>query len=196
MNKTKIYLLPHWAVDTLQRQQLNASTILDFQKVRQYLSLSDIAGIAAMKKFDDYITGSKNSEFSSNISYEWSVSATPKDKSFLYEQLDPLSQDESVIEMNKVRLFLPEQGTGQTAPELDSSSQADSVSAKPYTIVHLDNNSLGVVLKAHGLTPGFLYKNRLSLISDILKQLYVYESSSAVAKSPLFVRYLELLMTN
>lgn len=194
MNKTKIYLIPHWAIDAFARRQLNPSTILSLKDVREQLSVKDIAGLVALHKFDNYLLGGQNIEFSSNIFYEWSVSATPKDQSFLYDQIQPLSADESVLNMVRVRLFTPENdaaGTAQGDVNFSSSSKSD---VKAYTIVSLDNNAIGVVLNAHGLVPGVLLSQRLSLIRDILKQLYVYESQAVVAKSPLYLRYLELLL--
>lgn len=185
MNKTKIYLFPHWAIDVFHRHGLNASSILDFSKVSQYLSLNDISGIIALQKQDAYLLGSKNSEFSTNISYEWSVSATPKDKLALLDQIIPLSQDQSVIEMVQARLFTPQDSN------IDNSNTDKEL---PYTIVHLENNAIAVIFKAHGLTPTALSKYRLILLRDILKQLYVYDSQSAVAQSPLFARYLDLLL--
>ena len=95
---TKIYLIPYWVTDALTRHRLEASSIFDIDKLRQYLSVTDIAGIIATQNLADHIFGQKNIDFNSNIFYEWSVRATPQDVSFLDSQVAPLSKDESVIE--------------------------------------------------------------------------------------------------
>lgn len=196
MSKTKIFLLPYWAVDTLHRQKLNTSQICDLATVRKYLSINDIAGILAMSKFNEFLLDSKNNEFTSNISYEWSVSATPQDKSFLYDQIEPLSQDESIIDMVKERLFTSSENPRAMYSGYDWDTPFWGDQTKPYVVVHLENNAIGVIFKPNGFTAETARKHRFDLIRDIHKQLYVYESQSEVARNPLTLRYLELLSTN
>ena len=173
-----IYLIPHWVKESLVRHGLKIGDVLNFAKIRPLLSMNDLLSIEALQSFGQDVTGMRR-DFGNSILYEWlCTAASDKDKEYIKDQIEPLSQDPFQRDTVKQRLF---------------SEAPASADGQAYEVLPLEDIGLGVVIY-----PGFFTGSRgnelhLPVLRDILKQLYVYEEHSTVAATPLTLRYLELL---
>lgn len=193
MFSTKIYLIPHWVISALRLNGLNASDLLQFSKIKSTLSASDLAGISALAsdEFESKIFKNKNSKIFSNIFYEWSVRATPEDQSYLLDQITAISHTEGVLDLIRDRLFSKTNAQGSVVAKLGISSDSE----KSYELIDLQDRAIGIVINDQGFSPEKMHSLRSELIRDIIKQLYVYESSTSVASHPAMTLYLESLMS-
>lgn len=198
MSSVKIIPLPYWAAATLSRNNLELNKILDLSTVRKYFSRNDIVAMSILNEYCNKLTKRcRDASFCTSIFYEWSVSATPEDKSFLHNQLTPFFQDQGIRDGIEERLFKPFAGNPDNQSKYFELGQNATVWTDnpelPYSLVHLQSKTIGLLLKPNGFTSETIKIYGDKLISDIVRQLYVYEQPSEVAKSPLMLWYLESL---
>jgi hypothetical protein len=179
--KRNIILIPHWVHETMKRNKLELSAVLDFKKLRTLLSLQDMAGFLALQEFASQLTGMKEVHIGS-LYFGWSASILINEhdqNDYLGKVVSPLADDPSIHKEVAARLFEP--------------AARQSRLEKPFICYDLSPEFEGVVIN-----PGFFTQTsdsslQAELVSAMLKALYVYEPYNEVCKTPLFKRHLELL---
>lgn len=179
--KRNIILIPSWVHETVKRNGLGISTVLDFKKMRTLLSLQDLAGFLTMENFVSRLTGMPDVHIGS-LYFGWSAGILFNEhdvQDFLGKVVSPLADDPSIQKEVAARLF--EAGTRESRHE------------NPFICYDLSPEFEGVVIN-----PGFFTQTtdsslQAELVSAMLKALYVYEPYNEVSKTPLFKRHLELL---
>jgi len=119
------------------------------------------------------------------------VRATPEDQSYLLNQITAISHTEGVLDLIRDRLFSKTNAQGSVVAKLGISSDSE----KSYELIDLQDRAIGIVINDQGFSPEKMHSLRSELIRDIIKQLYVYESSTSVASHPAMTLYLESLMS-
>ena len=178
---SNVIVIPHWIAENLHRYEVPLSESLNFKKIHSILSMNDLLSIVAAQSFGEMICGSKGVFANANsVICEWMISCTDEaDKAFLNRNIAPFENDQITRDSVAVRLFSEDLQSGQDS--------------KAYEIFPIQDYGLAVVVY-----PGFFKQTtdkqlHVSVIRDILKQLYVYEEQSVVASQPIFRKYLEHL---
>jgi hypothetical protein len=182
--KKEFILIPYWVSETLHRNKLELSDCLDFKKIQPLLTLSDLAAMACLSdRHIQTVTGIADCSLGS-LYFAWLNGLTINHDSalqtYVSEVLFSMAESEATKSEVIQRLFAAE------CPEAERFE-------KPFILYDLSPQYAGVVIN-----PGFFGVNgnaatQLSLVEEMLKALYVYETYNEVAKSPLFLRQLELL---
>lgn len=182
--KKEFILIPYWVSETLHRHKLELSDCLDFKKIQSLLTLSDLAAMACLSdRHIQTVTGIASCNLGS-LYFAWLngllLSHDTALQTHISEVLFPMADSDATRREVARRLFAAE------CPETERFE-------KPFILYDLSPQYTGVVIN-----PGFFGENgnaatQLSLVEAMLKALYVYETYSEVAKSPLFLRQLELL---
>ena len=189
VTKDNIVLIPYWIQETLQRHQLPLSACLDLGKLRPLLAMNDLIAFYALQEQFETVLGTKY--IGNCLTWIW-ADTIPNDngslKDFLWKQLNPLSEDPSFELDVKSRLF-------NSDSRMSEYKNAFITYDLPAFVGGLASgqNNVGVVIYPGFFTVENGKEYQLPLIREILKLLYVYQSSHEVAKTPLYKRYLELL---
>ena len=181
MARKHIVLIPHWVQETIKRNGLTLSDVLNFEKIKPLLSVQDLVGLLTLQDFTKPVFGVDY--INSNLWNIWSDSISKDNqnlKKFFTDSVTQLSHDQSFHKEVNDRLFCEDART--------------DFHKEPFDTYDLPMTDVVAVV----IYPGFFVGNanaslQQSLIEAILKVLYVYEPSHEVAKTPLFKRFLELL---
>ena len=181
MEPTSFVFIPFWVEKVLKRNKLSLKDILEYEKIRKYFSLEDLAGLLCVQESDQLGSFSSFKEFSLRTVL---LSSWMKTSGALAVELGsaviPLSYSKEV--KNYVLVKLSEQ-------DVVSQNIDDPV----YRIVDIERNTFCIVLK-----PGFVKLHNsvealLDFVKDILKVFYVYHKVEVVSREPIFKAYLNLL---
>ena len=170
-----VYVIPSWIASALKRNKLDLSDLLVFSKIKSILSMNDLLSIEAAQSYWEEVIGIKNRQ---SILYEWICTANDVDKVFINTQIEPLSKDKFQRDTVRSLLFTETNNLGMQAP---------------FEVVPLADLAIGVVISPGAFAGTKAKGHHLSVLRDILKQLYVYERRTPVTASELYLRYLELL---
>jgi len=175
----RIVLIPFWVQDILARNKMQLADCLNVAKLKPIMALNDLLAFAALQRHIVQLVGAP--VIGDELYWIWaeSVAANPELKKFLNESISVLSGDPTYNREIQSRLFDPDAHTAQYE--------------KPFITYDLSPEVLGVVIYPGYFTDSGNNDLQKSLVSAILKLLYVYEHDHKVAKTPLFKRYLELL---
>lgn len=176
MAQKKVVLIPHWIQEMLTRKGLPLATCLELPKIRSMLTLQDLMVFAALQRMSAQVIGARH-VLVDELFDQWH-SSIPAGDAESRALMDTLSQSLNEDDVT-TRLLVPE-------------SKLDECE-KPFITYDLSPTVCGVVIFPGYFVPGAHPELFLSLIESILKVLYVYDTYSVVAKTPLFARYLELL---
>ena len=179
--KRNIILIPFWVHETLRRNKMELSEVLDFKKMREVLTLQDMACFLALQEYAAMLTGAQEMHMGS-LYFGWSASILANEhevQSYLGEQVGRLAEDASTRKEVFARLFA-------------ENSRCER-HEKPFICYDLSPEFEGVVIN-----PGFFTQIgdrqlQSDFVAALLKALYVYEPYNEVSKTPLFKRHLELL---
>ncbi len=179
--KRNIILIPFWVHETLRRNKLELSAVLDFKKLREVLTLQDIASIFALQDYAKMLAGCEELHIGS-LYFGWNAGILANEHEvidFLNQQVMPIAEDASTRKEVFARLFEPN-------ARLERHE-------KPFICYDLSPEFEGVVIN-----PGFFtqigdHQLQSDFVGALLKALYVYEPYNEVSKTPLFKRHLELL---
>jgi len=178
--KRNIILVPFWVHETLKRHNLNLTEALDFKKMREVLSLKDLACFLSLQDYTEMITGMQEMHLGS-LYFGWSksINMNQHEQQDFLNMASQLADDASIKKEVFARLFEP-----QSRCERHE---------KPFICYDLSPEFEGVVIN-----PGFFTQLgdrqlQAEFIEAMLKALYVYEPYHEVSKTPLFKRHLELL---
>lgn len=178
METTSFVLIPFWVEKVLKRNKLSLKDILDYEKIRKYFSMEDLAGLLSIQD-----SGSFN-VFQKFTLRTVLLSSWEKTSGVLSAELGsaviPLSYSEEVKSYVTMKIV----GDDVTSQEVNEPS---------YRIVDIERNTFCIVLY-----PGFLklqevVESLLNFVRDILKVFYVYHKVEDVSKEPIFRFYLDLL---
>ena len=177
-------LIPHFVLDVLKRHNLPSSTILDFDKLREVVSVNDMAALNNLQEcWSSILETNRMKHFycdnETSLYNLWNNSATGDGKTFL----------DNVFSQVLVE-------TGQNQKELserlfDAQSKSEN-HQKAYELIDMGNKVFGVVIY-----PGFfpVEKSTLSknILKDIVRAMYLYYVQSRIARSPFFELYVKSL---
>lgn len=175
----KVILIPHWVSETLKRHGLNISDVSDFAKLRQIVSLNDLAGMLVLNQQGARVGLKDHSSY--ECSWMWSKYEEGHPlNAYLYNTLLPFAELESTKIDLVDRLFSPDARSNKYE--------------KPFIIYDLASDHIGVVIY-----PGFFtgedgtVLHQFTLLEEVIKALYVYAPLHEVASTPVFRPYLGLL---
>lgn len=168
-------LIPSFIRDTLVRRNFSVSAILDFNKIREVLSINDIAILLRLQKFNEAILPNSKDAFDFNLYNSWFNSSSKENNPYLDSALALSTQTQTDLAI-KDRIFNPD--------------QKDSSRMETYEINDLGSKYYGIVL-----FPGIFPNKELSstLIKDIIRGMYVYCPHDEIAETTLFRYYVQTL---
>lgn len=187
MNNVKnIVFVPHWVADTLKRNRLPLSSVLDLKVLRQHLSTNDIGSLmafqqAAIEYMFSPLKGIINGkdDLCYDLLYHWGNSVTEQaDKVFLQNTLSVFAGGDDA----KLSELLE-----RMADDNDDASDK----SEPFITYDLSPEVTAMVIYPSGITHDA--KLRVRAVEAILKALYVYSEYHTVARTRWFAGYLELL---
>ncbi len=179
-----LIIIPSFIAETLSRKNIPIKSVVDFNKIKDVLSVNDIAtflGIQDSKYWKLLVpTSLKNEEYTNfNFYTLLSNSAdTVNRKHFdsIYSHLvDTRQCDKEILE----RLF--------------NANNKNSDSEKPYEMIDIADQLVGVIIYP-GYFPEESIKNPNKILSDIIKKMYVYHPLDEIAKSCFYRPYIASLL--
>lgn len=174
MKQKNLILIPFWIEKVLKRNQLPVSTILDYNKLRSLMSLSDLSAFLHFQIYDKlFIFDDENITLLSS----WEQTCQENERVELVSTVVPLS--------------LKEESKNYIFESMNNSNEIRY--SKPYNVIDLDRGYYSVVIY-----PGFqgyinTKENKVQFIEDLIKVLYNYMSNEEVAQQKLFLHYVDSL---
>ena len=176
MDKT-IIVIPYWVETALKRNKHELKDCLDYNVVRQCLSIEDILEFVSLEnnnKFD-FMQGM----FSEALFSGWMKSA---DKDLLVEldsTIRPLLYNKDIINRALVRF---------------NDTYIKDKESETFKVVDISREVVAVVIY-----PGFISSSTnivtsFKIIKKLLKTMYIYSKVNTVSCHPLFGTYLKLLL--
>lgn len=200
-------LIPRFVQNVLKRNKLPLSTVADFNKVRELLSVNDIVLIQTLQRGEYWKTLLSITPVEDNMLHIasdmhlydlWYASSTEENKAYLVNILGVLVESGQAKDEIAERLFNNNGGaTDKTIDGELSNDPLDNVVAQaqepetlPYEIIDIGPKYYGIILDS-GVFPNREFSNKL--IKDILRSSYLYCSQSEVAQTQLFRLYMNRL---
>ena len=200
-------LIPRFIQKALSRHNLPLSSFIDFNKMREFLSINDIVLVQTLQRNEHWktlldITAVEDKDFwygtDSCLYNLWYESATEENKTYLVNILSVLVESGQANDEIAERLFNNDGGaTDKTIDGELSNDPLDNVVAQaqepetlPYEIIDIGSKYYGIILDS-GVFPNREFSNKL--IKDILRSSYLYCSQSEVAQTQLFRLYMNRL---
>lgn len=177
MNNKQFIIIPYWVESALARNQYNLVDVLDYTKVKNTLSVNDIAQLLAVQSMEGMAI---NKCFDSSwcLFSSWRSSAQSSSNEVELDSIiSPLSCSKDLQEDLLQRLSL------SSAPLVYNENDPK------YRIVDFDRNITAVVLNAGFEDFQRDQINFFKLNVDLLKSLYVSMSITEVSSYGLFVNY-------
>ena len=178
----QIIMIPHWVLEIMNRNQLGKADCLDYQKIKDIMSVNDQLVFCATQNENMRVMGVDY--VSPSLAWLWSA-GVPNDqatlKQYLRNDFDRMSRDDSIKQQVIDRLFTP------------LATSTENSEKNSFITYDITPSVVGVVLKPGYFTEPNNYKLQLEVIRSVLKILYMYETYHEVAKHSVFKRYLELL---
>ncbi len=180
-------LIPRFVQKALNRQKLPLSTIADFNKMRELMSINDIVLIQTLQRSEHWktllditVVEAKDFWYGTDMRlYDlWYSSATEENKTYLVNILSVLVESGQANDEIAERLF--NNKGDASAQELEN----------PYEVVDIGPKYYGIILDS-GVFPNRDLSNKL--VKDILRSMYLYCSQSEVASTELFKLYMSRL---
>lgn len=179
MRSKFMVILPYSVEQVLKRNSLALSAVLDFNKIRPYFSLDDMASILAAQDISS-LNVIKDS-YRSGFLASWRTTAAGSAIAELNSAVVPLSQTPSIINSVTEQLQTPAFDPDATMVN------------PPYRVVDISRDAYAVIAY-----PGFAEnissdESAIVLLREVLRILYVYHSISAVSGMDVFKTYVKLL---
>lgn len=178
------FVIPHFVRDALKRRGLPLGTILDFNKVREVLSINDIVLVQTLQKSEVWkkLLGIdhqdvKNFHYGTDMSLygTWYDSASVENREYLVKILSVLVESGQANDEIAERLFSNNRGVQAQEP------------VTSYEITDIGPKYYGIIIES-GVFPNRTLSNKL--LKDILKSMYLYHSQSEIAGLELFRLYM------
>lgn len=200
-------LIPRFVQNVLKRNKLPLSTVADFNKVRELLSVNDIVLIQTLQRHEYWKTLLSITPVEDNVVnissdmrlYDlWYASSTEENKAYLVNILGVLVESGQAKDEIAERLFNNAGSASNSSVEGElSNDPLDNVKAQaqepetlPYEIIDIGPKYYGIVLDS-GVFPNREFSDKM--IKDILRSMYLYCSQSEVAQTQLFQLYMKRL---
>lgn len=178
METTSFILIPYWIEKALKRNKLSLKDVLNYQVIRRFLSLEDLAGLVSFQQSNGLEVF--NNFYNGVLLSSWEKTSGPL-KAELGSAVIPLSDSEEVKNYVSTRLNAVE--NINDVDELDF-----------YKIVDIERNTFCIIVK-EGFNQRIAasFDLMLNFIRNILRVFYVYHSVDVVSKQPLFKTYVDML---
>lgn len=199
-------LIPRFIQKALNRHKLPLSSFIDFNKMREFLSINDIVLVQTVQRnehwktlLDINVTEDKDFWYSSDMSLYnlWYDSATEENKAYLVNILSVLVESGQANDEIAERLFnkhdcinTDNNPSNAGTDAVDCVEVVKEPEVQSYEIHDIGPKYYGIILESN-VFPNRDFSNKL--IKDILKSMYLYCSQSEVARSPLFKLYMSRL---
>ena len=179
MRSKFMVILPYSVEQVLKRNSLALSSVTNFDKIRPYFSLDDMAGLLAAQNIpslnvikDSYESGFKDS---------WNATITGGNAAELNSAVIPLSQTPSIIKSVTDQLQIPAFDPDRT------------IVNPPYRVVDITRDAYAVIAY-----PGFTEtistdEGALVLLREVLRIFYDYHSISSFYSMDVFKTYVNML---
>lgn len=182
-------LIPYWVVRVLKRNSLSLSDVLDYNKIRNVLSIEDAADLLSLQHL--YVAPFIDRNYFGRLLNSWEESASGDLKRELVSSVISLSYSEGSKESNLLRLN--KDHTDDDITRFGNDTESSDKGQPAFELVDFDRNVFALILK-----PGFTeyvstYKGQIELVTAMLKQLYVYYKVHKVSSTTLFDSYVKLL---
>lgn len=174
--------IPEFVATSLSRKGIELATILDFAKLRQSLSINDIAITAELQKHLDKLLPSIPGKetyygFENSLVDTWYQNADAETQVYINEVFSKVLVDSGQAKQETIdRLFNKDYQSEEASKET------------PYDLVDLGRKYYGIIVKP-GIFPD-PYQSK-QLIRSLVKASYVYETQDVIAQSSLFRQYVE-----
>lgn len=167
-------LVPHFIVNVLKRHQLPLSAVYDLKKLRELVSIHDLAVFTALQKHWPTVLGinPKYPDYILNLMI--TEGASPEDRAFFNETVNTLLVESGQIQTEvKNRLF-------------DTTSLDKTTYPQPYEIKDLGSQCYGVIVY-----PGYFPNPQLgrALVRDLVSAMYLYCRHDEIAATEFFKVY-------
>ena len=182
-----LLVIPYWIKKALDLYNLNYIDILDYNKLKTFMSIEDLAELHLVMSFNFIDFNNKSlAEFISNFNYIWIYSywnKTPLDKKIVNEIICPLSNSQKTIDTVIYRLTKHEI-RNEIFQSLDD-----------YHSFSLLSNGMYLLILEKGFINALENKEyRFKLIKEYLQKLYLKLPTYKVSKeNNAFKSYLYLL---
>lgn len=178
----KIVLVPYWVEEAVNANNLNLADCLSLAKIKPVLSTNDLVLYSLLQDVAVTFTGlplnGPNNWLVGCLSHTSDGESTEL-LAFVNSTLTPLKQLPSYEKELVERLFTADAKT--------------DLYTEAFRLSDIGRDTLAIVIYPGFFVDGCSTALQLSLIEAVLKVLYVYDTHSEVSKTPLFLRYLELL---
>lgn len=169
LKNKRVFLIPYWVKNTLQRQRLPPITVRDLRQLRTVTSTEDLVLTAMLNTNSAPVFGADAG-------------------------LDALYQDWTASDNELLQSTWELRGLHENAlaDRLFNESAYEEKYPTPFEILDMDDVTLLVTIYPGHFVPGAV-QNQGDLVRALLKQLYAYMSYDKLAHQPLFERYMALL---
>lgn len=183
MINKQFVIIPYWVENVLNRNNIDLIDILNYPKLSAVLSLDDLAQLNALQTLEESKTIKELTNGQCLFS-SWRQSTQESQWVELDSALYPLSCSKDL------RRDLVERLSLEFAP---MSYDTHNSTLPKYKIVDLNRDITLFVLNPGFIDFEFDKINFFTIISDLLKSLYVYHTTSEVSSYQLFSKYIQLL---
>ena len=199
-------LIPRFIQKALSRHNLPLSSFIDFNKMREFLSINDIVLVQTLQRNEHWktlldITAVEDKDFwygtDSCLYNLWYESATEENKTYLVNILSVLVESGQANDEIAERLFnkhdCVESNDSVASNNISVIEVADPINkleTQPYEVHDIGPKYYGIILES-SVFPNRDFSNKL--IKDVLKSMYLYCSQSEVVRSTLFKLYMDRL---
>jgi len=175
---TSFILIPYWIEKALKRNKLSLKDVLNYQVIRRFFSLEDLAGLVSYQQSNGLEIF--NNFYNGVLLSSWEKTSGPL-KAELGSAVIPLSDSEEVKNYVSTRLN-----------SVEDINDVDELEF--YKIVDIERNTFCIIVK-EGFNQRIAasFELMLNFIRNILRVFYVYHSVDVVSKQPLFKTYVDML---
>lgn len=184
MHTPQLVILPYWIKQLLDRNKLNYIDILDYRKVRELMSIEDVATFIGLHT-NEYLRPSLLSRLIGQaqfIKYRYLEQASKSEASELESVILPLAQSEIIFKNLVDRL------------SLDNIAEKDYISSEDLYSIQVNNDSTIFLFVKKGILNALEDRDYAKkLVSDYLRALYGLLPINEVSFAEAFKLYLALL---
>lgn len=187
--RSRLYIIPYWVASVIRRKGMKMEELLDFQKARSVLSESDIVDLLCAGKLGKDLMPSRPNKHDNPFGTWWFTDQATTESCTAANTLESkLALEPERFEELKKRLY-SEDASNQTDVAISKDDPACG-----FEVVALRDQAVGVIVYNSIKKVSDARSLEYQLLRDIVKQLYVYEQPTEVAKSFVYGLYLRTLL--
>ncbi len=181
LTKPELYFFTQDVVVALQRHGLKLEDALSFDKVKNYISLKDLAKLNVLASALTSVGGLDHCEAGASFVTEWYQSTRDRNSIRQIDVISTMGSEEGVLIEIRDDLFnarrISKEGCGL-----------------PYQVKLFGAKKVAIIVSNGALSdPQCNVEINRNLVRDIVKGLYVYEDYGSVISKDVGLRYLEQL---